>query len=96
MRTLALPVLIGVLALSACANPGALRAGSDAAAGCATLNAAIDASKIGLPSGGATIESATLMAPSALSVAERGQTPAATITPEHSSPGRSSSALSVG
>ncbi len=80
MRTLVLPVLIGALSLSACSNPGALRAG-DAAAGCATLAAAIDASKIGVPSAGATIDSATLMAPSALSVAERGPTPAATITP---------------
>jgi len=67
--------------LSACSNPGALRAGSDLAAGCASLTSAIGASKIGLPSGGATIDSATLMAPSALSAVERGPTPAATITP---------------
>jgi feruloyl esterase len=81
MRALALPILTIVLALSACSNPGALRAGGDAAAGCATLSAPIDASKIGLPSGSATIDAATLMAPSALAVAERGPTPAATITP---------------
>jgi len=67
--------------LSACSNPGALRAGSDLAAGCASLTSAIDAAKIGLPIGGAAIDSSTLMAPSALSVAERGPTPAATITP---------------
>ncbi|MFI4932731.1 MAG: hypothetical protein ACHP83_20995, partial [Burkholderiales bacterium] len=73
MRALALPILTIVLALSACSNPGALRAGGDAAAGCATLSAPFDASKIGLPSGGATIEAATLMAPSALAVAERGR-----------------------
>jgi feruloyl esterase len=81
MRTPLLLLSTAVLALAACSNPGALRAGGDAAAGCATLAAAIDASKIGLPSGGATIDSATLMAPGALSVAERGPTPAATITP---------------
>jgi len=80
MRILALPLLISGLALSACSNPGALRAG-DVAAGCAALAAPIDASKIGLPSAGATIDSATLMTPSGLSVAERGPTPAATITP---------------
>ena len=67
--------------LSACSNPGALRAGSDAAAGCASLTSPIAAAKIGLPSSGATIDSAALVAPSALSVAERGPTPAATITP---------------
>ncbi|HEY6355449.1 MAG TPA: tannase/feruloyl esterase family alpha/beta hydrolase, partial [Burkholderiaceae bacterium] len=81
MRAFALPTLIVVLALSGCSSPGALRAGGDAAAGCATLAVAIGASKIGLASGGATIDAATLMAPSALSVAERGPTPAATITP---------------
>ena len=81
MRTPALLLLTGVLALGGCSNPGALRAGGDAAAGCATLVALIDATKIGLPSGGATIDSATLVAASALSVAERGPTPAATITP---------------
>src|SRR6185503_7869993 len=67
--------------LAACSGPGVLRPGADAKAGCATLAAAIEASKIGLASSGATIDSATLMAPSALVVAERGPTPAATITP---------------
>jgi feruloyl esterase len=66
--------------LAACSNPGPLRAG-DAKAGCATLAAAIDATRIGLPNGGTTVDSATLVAPSALAVAERGPTPAATITP---------------
>jgi len=73
-------LLLSVLSLlGACSSPGALRA--DAAAGCATLTAPIDASKIALPSSGATIDSAALIAPSALAVAERGPTPAATITP---------------
>ncbi|HSW24106.1 MAG TPA: tannase/feruloyl esterase family alpha/beta hydrolase, partial [Burkholderiaceae bacterium] len=81
MRTLALPILTSALMLASCANPGALRAGGDVAAGCASLATAVDAARIGLPSSGATIDSATLVAASALSVAERGPTPAATITP---------------
>jgi len=81
MLPFAVTVALGAGALlAACSNPGALRA-ADAAAGCATLTSAIDGAKIGLPSGGATIDSATLVAPSALAVAERGPTPAATITP---------------
>ena len=42
-----------------------LRAGSDAAAGCAVAGRADRCRAIGLPSGGATIDSATLVAPSA-------------------------------
>ena len=50
-------------------------------ASCAALAAPIDGAKIALPTKGATIDSATLVAASALVVAERGPTPAATITP---------------
>ncbi|HEU5293587.1 MAG TPA: tannase/feruloyl esterase family alpha/beta hydrolase, partial [Burkholderiaceae bacterium] len=81
MRLRSLLWLATLSALGACSSPGALRAGADAASGCASLAAPIEASKIGLPSSGATIDSAALVAPSALSVAERGPTPAATITP---------------
>jgi feruloyl esterase len=82
MRTrLLLLWLTALSTLAACSNPGALRAGGDLAAGCATLGAAIDATMIGVPSGGATVDSAALVAPSPLSVVERGPTPAATITP---------------
>ena len=67
--------------LGACSTPGVL-VGADAQAGCASLaKLIIDASRIGLPSGAASIDSAVLTAPSALAVAERGPTPAATITP---------------
>jgi feruloyl esterase len=67
--------------LTACASPGALLQ-SDLAAGCASLaGRTIPASKISLPSGGATIDSAVLMAPAAMVVAERGPSPAAAITP---------------
>jgi Tannase and feruloyl esterase len=69
------------LVLAACAGPGVLQPGADNKAGCATLGGAIEPARIGLPSGGATIDSVTLIAPSALAVAERGPTPAATITP---------------
>ena len=70
-----------LLALVGCAaRPGSLM-GADAKAGCTALVSGIDAEKIGLPTRGARIESASLMAPSPMAVAERGPTPAATITP---------------
>ena len=70
-----------LLALVGCAShPGTLM-GADAKAGCSALVSSIDAEKIGLPTRGARIESASLMAPSPMAVAERGPTPAATITP---------------
>jgi Tannase and feruloyl esterase len=53
----------------------------NAAAGCAALTGPIAAAAIGLPTGGATITSAKLVAAAPLAVAERGPTPAATITP---------------
>jgi feruloyl esterase len=68
------------LLAAGCAQTPPLRA-DNAQAGCAALAAPIAAAAIGLPSGGASIDSATLMAPAALSVAERGPNPAATITP---------------
>ena len=62
-------------------NPGPLL-GSDPKSACAALaGGTIGAGRIGLPSGMASIDSAMLMAPSPLAVAERGPTPAATITP---------------
>jgi len=79
IRLLLSAILVGPLI--ACSTPGTLRPGADLAAGCGALAAPIDASKIGLPTSGATIDSASLTAPSALAVAERGPTPAATITP---------------
>lgn len=67
--------------LAGCSTTGAL-VGADAKAGCTTLGGrTIDASRIGLPSGPATIDSAALVAPSPLAMAERGPTPAATILP---------------
>ncbi len=53
----------------------------NAAAGCAALTSAIAANAIGLPTGGATITAAKLVAAAPMAVAERGPTPAATITP---------------
>jgi feruloyl esterase len=70
-----------LLAVVGCASrPGTLM-GADAKAGCMALVSSIDAEKIALPTRGARIESATLMAPSMMAVAERGPTPASTITP---------------
>ena len=72
-------LLMASLVLAACA-PAPLLSG-DAKGGCAGLAGPMAAAQIGLASGGASIDSATLVAPSALAVAERGPTPAATITP---------------
>ncbi len=55
--------------------------GTDARGSCVSLQGAMSASVIGMPSGAVTIKSAALTSPVALSVAERGPTPAATITP---------------
>lgn len=54
---------------------------ADPQSACAALSGPIAAAKIGLPTGGATIDSATLVAAAPLAVAERGPTPAALITP---------------
>jgi feruloyl esterase len=68
-------------ALAGCTSTGAL-VGADPKAGCAALaGTTIAPAQIGLPSGAATIDSATLTSPSTLTVAERGPTPAAMITP---------------
>lgn len=71
--------------LSACSTTGPASApvslGADPAAACARLGTTIPASVIGLPSGAASIDSARLMQPVPLSVAARGPTPAARITP---------------
>ena len=55
--------------------------GADPAAACAALNTPIPANAIGLPTGGATIDSATWMPATALAVAKRGATPAARVSP---------------
>ena len=77
VRTLGIAAAAALL--SACSTPPLLQ--SDVQAGCAALGAAIDKASIGLPTSGATIDSATLVPASALAVAERGPTPAARITP---------------
>ena len=79
-RTLCVAALISLTALlAACSSPALLSA--DKKSGCAALGAGIDRAAIGLPTSGATIDSATLVGPSPLSVAERGPTPAALVTP---------------
>ncbi len=65
--------------LAACSTPALLSA--DTKAGCASLVAGIDRAAIGLPTSGASIDSATLVPASPLAVAERGPTPASLITP---------------
>ncbi len=74
-------VLTTTVLLQACSTPG-LAPLRDVKAGCAALvGSSIPAGAIGVPSGSASISSATLMAASPLSTVERGPTPAATITP---------------
>ncbi len=62
-------------------SPIALGQGGDPAAACAALAAPVPAGDIGLASGAASIDSASLQGATPLSVAERGPTPAARITP---------------
>lgn len=77
----ALIALASLALLAGCASTGKMAAG-DPAAGCAALaGTAIAPGAIGLPSGAARIDSATFMQPSPMVVAERGATPAGTITP---------------
>jgi Tannase and feruloyl esterase len=64
--------------LSSCATP---QLGTDSRGACVTLKGTLPPSVVGMPSGVVTIESSTLMQPSAIAVADRGPTPAATITP---------------
>lgn len=59
----------------------ALKLGNDASQVCAGLAQPVPASAIGIKSGAASIDSATLIAAGAMSVAERGPTPGARITP---------------
>jgi hypothetical protein len=76
-----LPGLLLAMLLTGCASHGVLTR-ADPPAGCASLTGTtIAADRIGLPSGAARVTSATWVAASKLAVAERGPTPAATITP---------------
>lgn len=71
--------------LAGCAStptgPLSIALGSDPAAACAALTAPVPASSIGLPSGAASIDSASWQAATPLAVAERGPTPAARVSP---------------
>lgn len=78
LRTSCLLATLAVLA--GCAARGPLQS-ADPQAACAALAMPIAAAKIGLPNGGASIDSATLVAATPLAVAERGPTPASLITP---------------
>lgn len=84
-RWIAATAAVAALALlGACSNPGPLL-GNDAKVACEGLKGTtIEPARIvwpGLTSGAATVASASFVAASPLAVAERGPTPAATITP---------------
>ncbi|WP_298924648.1 tannase/feruloyl esterase family alpha/beta hydrolase [uncultured Ramlibacter sp.] len=86
LRPAALAVALAAGLLAACGTPplpGAvsLNLGEKPPQACATLTAPLPATVIGLPSGDASIDSATWMPVTPLAVAERGATPAGRITP---------------
>lgn len=85
MRRLTPFAAAAALFLAGCAStpsgPLAIALGADPAAACAALRSPVPASAIGLPSGAASIDSATWMAATPLAVAERGPTPAARVSP---------------
>jgi feruloyl esterase len=81
MKTKLIAAAAASIALFGFGATSAQTLASDPAAACAALAAPIAADKIGLPNSGATITSAELMSATPLAVAERGPTPAATITP---------------
>lgn len=83
MRSLLTLSAAAAALLAGCADvglPPALKL-SESPSVCATLVKPILASEIGLPNGGTTIDSATWVEATPLAVAERGPTPAATISP---------------
>src|SRR5216683_2283703 len=65
-----------VVLLAACATEPAPRAPADAAQVCAALTQPIDASLIGLPSRGAAIEAALLVAPADMKIGANTAAPA--------------------
>jgi Tannase and feruloyl esterase len=81
-QTIAPAVSISLGAASKTADGKAAESrGPDPKAACATLVSPIPSSAIGVPSGAAAIESATITPGAALTTADRGPTPAAMITP---------------
>lgn len=84
LRSMA-PVTLALLAGCAALPPAGPLLGSDARGACEALKGAVvEPSRIvwpGQTSGAATVDTATLVPASAMAVAERGATPAATITP---------------
>ncbi len=83
-KTLYVP-LSAVIFLSACSHlntvPVNVSLGNDPAVRCASLTAGVASNEIGIPSGAATIDSATWVAATNLAVAERGPTPASRVSP---------------
>ncbi len=80
--TFAAAAAVLVAALHGCASAPAALAGADLKAGCASLTGlTLAANALGLPSGVTLVDSAVLIAAAPMAVAERGPTPAATITP---------------
>ena len=85
MRPISVVTLATTTLLAGCALPGpsavTTALGTDPAAACAALTAPVPASSIGIPSGAASIDSASWIPEAFIAVAERGPTPAARVTP---------------
>ena len=81
-------VSVAAVFLAGCGSmgPGApstpITLGANGTTTCAALTAGIDAAAIGLPTKGATIDSAAIVAASTVSVAAQGGTPASRVNPE--------------
>jgi len=77
--------LSAVIFLSGCSHlntlPTTVSLGNDPAVRCTSLTTGVAANEIGIPSGAATIDSATWVAATNLAVAERGPTPASRVSP---------------
>jgi Tannase and feruloyl esterase len=71
---------LAAVALGGCIGRGPL-SGTDPKTACEGLTAPVEALFIGIPSGNASIDSATLVEAAPLAVAERGPTPASMVTP---------------
>lgn len=84
VKILPLP-LSALIFLGGCANINSqqtsISLGNEPSVKCASLNAGVASTEIGIPSGAASIDSATWVAATDLVVAERGPTPASRVSP---------------
>ncbi len=80
--SLAALFLAGCSSMGPSAPSGPIALGANGSMACAALVSGIDAASIGLPTKGATIDSAAIIEASAVSVAAQGGTPASRVNPQ--------------